>query len=53
MPGAVVVRDEVHPWLDHRLPVAVGAHGVLHGGDDLGVGQPERVDVRPGQEPEP
>ena len=53
MPGAVVVGDEVHPRLDHRLPVAVGAHRVLHGGDDLGVGQAERADVRPGQEPEP
>jgi hypothetical protein len=51
--GAVVVRDQVHPRLDHHVPVAVRAHGALHGVDDLGVREPERVDVRPGEEPDP
>ena len=53
MTGAVVVRDEVHPRLDHHAPVAVGPHGILYRVDDLGVREPERVDVRPGQEPDP
>jgi hypothetical protein len=53
MTGAVVVRDEVHPRLHHHAPVAVGAHGTLHGVDDLGVREPERVDIRPGKEPDP
>jgi len=53
MAGAVVVRDEVHPRLDDSAPVAVGAHGVLDGGDDLGIGEAEGVYVRPGQETKP
>jgi len=39
--GATVVRDQVHPRLQDHAPVAVGAHGVLHRRDDLGVRQGE------------
>ena len=53
MAGAVVVRHEVHPRLHDSAPVAMGAHGILDGGDDLGVRKAEGVYVRPGQETQP
>ena len=48
-----VVRHQVDPRLEDRLAPAVGGHDRLHRVDDLGAGQAERVDVGPGQEPQP
>src|ERR1700733_2076044 len=53
MAGAVVVGDQVDPRLHDGAAVPVRPHGLLHRGDDLGEGQAERVDVRPGQETKP
>jgi hypothetical protein len=53
VPGAVIVGDQVHPRLYYDPPFAVGAHGILHRRDDVGVRQADSVDVRPRQESEP
>ena len=53
MPGAAVVRDQVHPWLDDRPALAVRAHRVLDRTDDLRAGQAQPVNVGPGHEPDP
>src|ERR1700722_19414453 len=53
MPGPAVVGNEMHPWLENRLPAAVRRDHVGYRIDDLRAADAEALNVGPGQKPQP